>query len=107
MSGWQPSPRYPDPSVVVADESFNRYRLPLAKVERLATGITRWAEGPVWFGDQRCLLVERRARRLHVALGRGNRRSRCLAQAFARFHFTDRVFSPKACWTLRARQLMA
>ena len=56
VSGWQPSPRYPDPSVVVVDESFIRYRLPLSKVERLATGITRWAEGPVWFGDQRCLL---------------------------------------------------
>jgi gluconolactonase len=38
------------------DDSFSRYRLPLAKVERLATGITRWAEGPVWFGDARCLL---------------------------------------------------
>jgi gluconolactonase len=56
MSGWEPSARYPDPSVVVVDESFGRYRLPLAKVERLATGITRWAEGPVWIGDQRCLL---------------------------------------------------
>ena len=56
MSGWEPAARYPDPSVVVLDESFSRYRLPLAKVERLATGITRWAEGPVWFGDQRCLL---------------------------------------------------
>jgi len=55
VSGWQPSPRYPDPSVVVADESFNRYRLPLAKIERLATGC-RWAEGPVWFGDARCLV---------------------------------------------------
>ena len=52
---WQPSARYPDPSVVVIDESFNRYRLPLAKVERLATG-GRWAEGPVWLGDARCLV---------------------------------------------------
>jgi gluconolactonase len=52
---WQPSPRYPDPAVVVVDESFNRLRLPLAKVERLATGF-RWAEGPVWLGDSRCLL---------------------------------------------------
>ena len=52
---WQPSARYPDPSVVVVDESFNRYRLPLAKVERLATGC-RWAEGPVWMGDARALL---------------------------------------------------
>jgi gluconolactonase len=55
-SSWQPSARYPDPSIVVLDESFNKYRLPLAKVERLATGLTRWAEGPVWFGDLRCLV---------------------------------------------------
>jgi len=53
---WTPSPRYPDPSVVAVDESFHRYRLPLAKVERLATGLTRWAEGPVWFGDLRSLI---------------------------------------------------
>jgi gluconolactonase len=56
MSDWQPSARYPDVSVKEIDASFARYRLALAKVERLATGITRWAEGPVWFGDARCLL---------------------------------------------------
>ena len=56
MSDWQPSARYPDPCVVAVDDSFHRYRLPLAKVERLATGGTRWAEGPVWFGDARSLL---------------------------------------------------
>lgn len=50
-----PAPRYPDPAVQVLDDSFARYRLALAKVERLATGC-RWAEGPVWFGDLRCLL---------------------------------------------------
>jgi gluconolactonase len=55
MSDWQPSPRYPDPSVHVVDASFSRYKLNLAKVERLATGF-RWCEGPVWFGDLRCLL---------------------------------------------------
>ncbi len=54
-SDWRPSQRYPDPSIVVIDESFARYRLPLAKVERLG-GATRWAEGPVWFGDTRCLV---------------------------------------------------
>ena len=53
---WQPSARVPDTAVKEVDASFARYRLPLAKVERLATGITRWAEGPVYFGDQRCLL---------------------------------------------------
>ena len=52
---WQPSPRYPDPSVKVLDPSFAKYKLPLAKVERLATGF-RWCEGPVWFGDGRYLL---------------------------------------------------
>ena len=55
VDDWEPSQRYPDPAVVVLDDSFNRYRLPLAKVERLATGC-RWAEGPVWFGDARCLV---------------------------------------------------
>jgi len=47
--------RYPDPAVEIVDESFARYRLALASVERLATGF-RWAEGPVWFGDGRFLL---------------------------------------------------
>ncbi|MBU8538616.1 SMP-30/gluconolactonase/LRE family protein [Falsiroseomonas tokyonensis] len=50
-----PQGRYPDPAVEVLDPSFNRYRLALAAVERLATGF-RWSEGPVWFGDQRCLI---------------------------------------------------
>ncbi len=56
MSEWQPSQRYPDPSIVVIDEAFNKYRMPLTKVERLATGITRWGEGPVWMGDTRNLV---------------------------------------------------
>jgi gluconolactonase len=55
VSEWEPSPRYPDPLVHVVDQSFARYKLNLAKVERLATGF-RWCEGPVWFGDLRCLL---------------------------------------------------
>jgi gluconolactonase len=55
VSDWSPSARYPDPLVHVVDASFARYRLNLAKVERLGTGY-RWAEGPVWIGDQRCLL---------------------------------------------------
>jgi gluconolactonase len=55
-STWQPSQRYPDAAIVAVDESFNKYRLPLTKVERIVTGLTRWAEGPVWFGDQRCLI---------------------------------------------------
>jgi gluconolactonase len=55
MNDWTPSQRYPDPAVVVIDESFAKYRLPLAKIERLATGF-RWAEGPVWMGDSRSLI---------------------------------------------------
>jgi gluconolactonase len=53
---WELSARVPDAAVKDVDASFARYRLPLAKVERLATGLTRWAEGPVYFGDLRCLL---------------------------------------------------
>ena len=52
---WQPSERVPDAAVRELDASFARYRLALCKVERLASG-TRWAEGPVWLGDARCLL---------------------------------------------------
>ncbi len=52
---WQPNLRYPDPSVVVMDPSFAKYRLPLASVERLADGC-RWSEGPVWVGDGRYVL---------------------------------------------------
>jgi gluconolactonase len=52
---WQPSPRYPDPLIRIIDPSFARYRLALAKVEKIASGL-RWAEGPVWFGDGRYLL---------------------------------------------------
>jgi gluconolactonase len=56
MPEWTPSARVPDAAVRDVDASFARYRLPLAKVERLAAGVTRWAEGPVYFGDLRCLL---------------------------------------------------
>jgi len=52
---WQPSQRYPDPTVKIVDPSFGRYRLALAKVEKIASGM-RWCEGPVWFGDGRYLL---------------------------------------------------
>lgn len=54
-NGWAPTTRYPDPAVQSLDPAFDKYRLPLAGVERLATGL-RWAEGPVWFGDARHLL---------------------------------------------------
>ncbi|GLU33458.1 SMP-30/gluconolactonase/LRE family protein [Trinickia caryophylli] len=52
---WQQSERYPDPRVQILDPSFERFCLPHAAVERIATGF-RWCEGPVWFGDGRYLL---------------------------------------------------
>jgi gluconolactonase len=46
---------YPYPAVEVIDPRFAKYEVANAAVERLYTG-TRWAEGPVWFGDGRYLL---------------------------------------------------
>lgn len=56
---WQPfhpSARYPDPRVQALDPSFGKYIVFFAAVERIATGNTRYTEGPVWFGDGRYLL---------------------------------------------------
>ncbi len=53
---FQANARYPDPAIEVLDDSFLALRLFSASVEQLATGL-RWAEGPVWFGDGRCLLL--------------------------------------------------
>src|SRR3954470_4145632 len=55
IPAWAPSQRLPDPAVRSLDPAFDRYRLTLASVEKLYTG-TRWAEGPVWLGDQRCVI---------------------------------------------------
>jgi gluconolactonase len=55
MTSWEPNLRYPDASVQILDPSFTKYRVVLASVERLATGF-RWAEGPAYFGDARCVL---------------------------------------------------
>jgi gluconolactonase len=52
---WTESLRYPDPAIRALDPAFKRLHLPLSSVERLWTG-SRWGEGPVWLGDQRCLL---------------------------------------------------
>ena len=52
---WEPATGYPDPAVRVLHPDFNKYRLPMASVERLHTGC-RWSEGPVYFGDARCVL---------------------------------------------------
>ena len=53
---FKPNQRYPDASVEVLDPSFAKYRLFSSTVEQVATGM-RWAEGPVWFGDGRYVLV--------------------------------------------------
>jgi gluconolactonase len=55
FGGWEPSEAYPDPAIRVLDPSFAKYRIFNASIERLATGM-RWSEGPVWFGDARCVL---------------------------------------------------
>ncbi len=47
--------RYPDPAIRALDPAFKKYHVVLSSVERLWTG-SRWGEGPVWLGDQRCLL---------------------------------------------------
>ncbi|MBB5695025.1 SMP-30/gluconolactonase/LRE family protein [Muricoccus pecuniae] len=52
---WTPSPRTPDPRLRDLDPSFARYRVMNGPVQKLAGG-TRWGEGPVWFGDHRCLI---------------------------------------------------
>jgi gluconolactonase len=38
LAAWEPSQRYPEPTVQSLDPSFNKYRLALAGVERLAPG---------------------------------------------------------------------
>ncbi len=52
---WSPAERYPDPAIEILDDRFAGLVLWHAAVERLATGF-RWSEGPVWFGDHRCLI---------------------------------------------------
>jgi gluconolactonase len=53
---WQSNlAQYPDPCIEVLDSRFKKYKIGNSSVERLWTG-ARWAEGPVWFGDQRCLI---------------------------------------------------
>jgi gluconolactonase len=39
----------------VLDKRFGRYTLPFVFIEKLHGGM-RWAEGPVYFGDRRCLI---------------------------------------------------
>ena len=53
---FEASQRYPDPRIEVLHPSFAKYRIFSSSVEMLGSGM-RWAEGPVWFGDGRYLLV--------------------------------------------------
>ena len=53
---FKPNQRYPDPSVQILDPSFSKYRIYSSSVEQVGSGM-RWAEGPVWFGDGRYLLL--------------------------------------------------
>jgi gluconolactonase len=55
FAAFEQAMRYPDPAVQVLDPTFARYRVNSASVEQLYTG-ARWSEGPVWFGDARCLM---------------------------------------------------
>jgi gluconolactonase len=41
--------RYPEPDVVVLDPAFAKYKIGMAPLERLHTGMY-WAEGPAWSG---------------------------------------------------------
>jgi gluconolactonase len=47
--------RYPDPGIQILDPRFSALVLGNAAIERIA-GDCRFTEGPVWFGDLRCLL---------------------------------------------------
>jgi gluconolactonase len=47
--------RYPDPNIKILDPRFAALTLPMAAIEVIAGGC-RFTEGPVWFGDLRCLL---------------------------------------------------
>jgi gluconolactonase len=47
--------RYPDPNIKILDPRFAPLVLGNAAIETIATGC-RFNEGPVWFGDLRCLI---------------------------------------------------
>jgi gluconolactonase len=51
-----PNQRYPDPAIQILDPSFAKYRLYSSTLEQVATGM-RWAEGPVYFPEERYVLV--------------------------------------------------
>jgi gluconolactonase len=43
---------YPDPDILIIDNSFRRYLVGLTAIHRLWTGF-QWAEGPAWSGEGR------------------------------------------------------
>jgi gluconolactonase len=49
---FKPNQRYPDPSVLILDPSFGKYRIYSSTVEQVGTGM-RWAEGPVYFPNEK------------------------------------------------------
>ena len=57
QSRWDSSApiRYPDPNIVVLDPRFQHLVVPMAAIERIATGF-RLTEGPAYYGDGRYLL---------------------------------------------------
>ncbi len=52
---FSPNQRYPDPSVLILDPSFTKYRIYSSTVEQVASGF-RWAEGPAYFKEGGYLL---------------------------------------------------
>ncbi len=56
-SRWESSApiRYPDPDIIVLDPRFRHLVVPMAAIERIATGF-RFTEGPAYYGDGRYLL---------------------------------------------------
>ena len=54
MTDWAVT-RYPDPGIRILDPRFSALVLGNAAIERIASAC-RFTEGPVWFGDLRCLL---------------------------------------------------
>ena len=80
LAAWEPAERYPDPAIQTLDPAFNKYRIAQTTVERIARGC-RWNEGPVWFGDGRCLLWSDIPNKRIMQLGGGNRPCQRLPQA--------------------------
>ena len=72
--------RVPDPAVKILDPSFEKYRLPLASVERLSQGYSL-GRGAGLFRRRAVPVVERHPEQPDHALGRGNRRDQRLSQA--------------------------